>query len=516
MNRRKAMGILAGAIPALGTARARFQKDLSEITDGPFLPSRESLRAYRVPEWFHDAKFGMWAHWGPQSAAEAGDWYARRMYIEGDAHYKFHLEHYGHPSKFGYKDVIQTWKGEKFDPDYLLGLYKRAGAKYFFSMGVHHDNFDLWNSKHTRWNAANMGPKKDIVGMFRDAARKHGLRFGVTDHLWISYKWFATSHMSDKSGILAGVPYDGADPAYNDLYHKISDPALLTTHLDWNEVGITEEWKQHWYLRIKDLVDRYQPEVLYSDGPLPFGDLGLKLLAHFYNESAKRRGGQVDVVYTSKRTEDATDGICVLDKERGVLNEIWPQPWQTDTCIGQWHYHRGIQYKTPKRIVDLLVDIVSRNGNLMLNFPLPSGGMLDDDELKILADFTRWMDVNGEAIFSTRPWKISGGGPSMKAAVEADAKFNERNRKDLSAEDFRFTTKKGSLYALVMGWPEPSAAREILLPPLGTAAGKAQNVELLGHAGRIQWSQEATGLRIALPPEKPCDHAVTFKVAGLA
>jgi alpha-L-fucosidase len=353
--------------------------------------------------------------------------------------------------------------------------------------------------------------------MFCDAARKHGLRFGVSDHLWISYKWFAVSHMSDKTGPLAGVPYDGTDPANADLYHKINDPALFTAKLEWNDTGITEEWKQHWFLRIKDLVDQYQPDVLYSDGPLPFGDTGVKLLAHFYNENAKRHGGHVEAVYTSKRKEDALDGICLLDKERGVLNEIWPQPWQTDTCIGEWHYHKGITYKTPKRIVDLLVDVVSRNGNLMLNFPLPSNGMLDDEELRILGEFTKWMDVNSEAIYSTRPWKIAGGGPSMKPSDEKDANFNEKNRKDLTTEDFRFTTKKGTLYALVMGWPEQAAVQEVLLPPLGTAAAaaKVQNVELLGHRDKLKWSQDAAALRIALPPGKPCEHAVAFKISGL-
>ena len=189
------------------------QSHLPEVCPQPFEGTRESLTDYRVPEWFRDAKFGIWAHWGPQSAAEYGDWYARNMYIEGSRQYKYHLEHYGHPSKFGFKDIIPTWKAEKFDPDHLMGLYKKAGAKYFVSMGVHHDNFDLWNSKHTRWNAVNMGPKKDIVGLFRQAARKQGLQIrrqrASLDQLQVVVQ---SATAADKQGPLAGVPYDGADP----------------------------------------------------------------------------------------------------------------------------------------------------------------------------------------------------------------------------------------------------------------------------------------------------------------
>src|SRR6266516_1282176 len=209
LTRRRVIALMGLAFPAASSARIFGLNAGSNLSAGEFQATRESLAAYRVPEWFHDAKFGIWAHWGPQSAAEAGDWYARQMYIQGHEQYDYHLKHYGHPSKFGFKDVIQTWKGDKFDPDYLLSLYKKAGAKYFVSMVVHHDNFDMWNSKHNRWNVVNMGPKKDVVGLFRQAALKHSLRFGVSDHLWISYKWFATSHYSDKDGHNAGVSYDG-------------------------------------------------------------------------------------------------------------------------------------------------------------------------------------------------------------------------------------------------------------------------------------------------------------------
>ncbi|HKS82810.1 MAG TPA: alpha-L-fucosidase [Candidatus Acidoferrales bacterium] len=519
ITRREAIKAMGAAAPAFAGLRALrslglgVQEGGNSQDEGPFQATKESLGKYRVPEWFRDAKFGIWAHWGPQSSVEEGDWYARNMYIQGERQYEYHVKHYGHPSKFGYKDLIPLWKGERFDPNYLVGLYKKAGAKYFMSMGVHHDNFDMWDSKHQRWNAAKMGIRRDVVGEFRAAAVQHGLKFGVSDHLWISYKWFAVSHLADKTGPLAGVPYDGTNPKYADLYHEISDPKLLTDKLDWNEDGIPDSWKKIWYGRIQDLADRYQPDLLYSDGQLPFGDYGLRLLARFLNANAKRNGGRAQAVYTSKRKEDSDAGMCVLDRERGVLDEIREQPWQTDTCIGEWHYRRDITYKTPKTIVDMLVDIVSKNGNLMLNFPLPSSGMLDDRELKILEDITAWMNVNGEAIFATRPWKISGQAPSAAAASE-DASFNEDKRKELTAEDVRFTTKGGTLYAFVMGWPV-ALARIAHLGSAGQfAQAKIERVELLGRAGALQWKREETGLMIELPEKAPSDYAVAFRILG--
>jgi alpha-L-fucosidase len=432
------------------------------------------------------------------------------MYMQGGQQYNYHCETYGHPSKFGFKDTIPRWKAERFEPADLMRLYKKAGAKYFMSMGVHHDNFDLWNSKHQHWNAVEMGPKKDIVGMWRKAASDEGLKFGVSEHLWITYKWFSTSHGHDVTGLQAGVPYDGVDAKNFDLY---VDSDEVHTKLDWNESGIPDWWKRHWYLRIKDLVDKYQPDLLYTDGALPFEEYGLSLVAHHYNSSAKRHGGKVEAVYTSKRQEDTEKGIAVLDVERGLVDQIWPRPWQTDTCIGNWHYKRGVQYKSPKTVIDLLVDIVSRNGNLMLNFPLPASGELDLEERNVLAGVTQWMSVCSEAIHASRPWKIFGVGPGTQKSAQ-DAAFNESNRKDLTAEDVRFTTKGGALYAFVMGWPDYQAVIRPLALGTGLRVGKIQNVELLGFDGKLQWSQDESALKILTPPQKPSDYAVVFKVTG--
>ena len=507
MTRRDAIGLLAAGIPAMRSGSSAVTG--LDITKGPFEGSRESLKAYRVPDWYRDAKFGIWAHWGPQSAPEQGDWYARNMYIEGHAQYKWHQKNFGPQSKVGFKDVIPTFKGERFDPEHLMDLYKKAGAKYFVSMGVHHDNFDLWNSKHTRWNAVNMGPKKDVVGLFRKAAVSRGLKFGVSEHLWISYKWFGTSHDSDASGEYKGLPYDGNDPKNFDLYHDL--PKDYPAKFSWDAEGIPDSWKRHWFDRIKDLVDNYQPDLLYTDGALPFEEYGLNLVAHLYNANAKRHGGRVEAVYNSKRKEDCAAGTCVLDFERGLADAIEPNVWQTDTCVGNWHYKRDIKYKTPKTVIDMLVDIVSRNGNLLLNFPLPGSGGLDAEELNILSAITSWMAVNSEGIYGTRPWKIFGDGPGTQQ--KGTGRFNENGRKNLTAEDVRFTTKGSTLYAFVMGRP----GRETIISPLRTGgqydAGRIQNVELLGHKEKLKWSQDDAGLKVEWPEQVPGEHAVGLKMA---
>jgi alpha-L-fucosidase len=510
------MRLAAAGVPAAGLLHAQAGPS---IAPGPFQGTRDSLKTYRVPDWFRDAKFGIWAHWGPQSAPEYGDWYARNMYIEGHKQYKYHLQKYGHPSKFGFKDIIPTWKAERFDPGYLMSLYKKAGAKYFVSMGVHHDNFDLWNSRLNRWNAVNMGPKKDIVGLFRKAATKEGLRFGVSEHLAVSYHWFQTSHGADKEGPYKGVPYDGTDPKYVSLYHETHDAPKSA----WEPAGVPAKWKEHYFLRIKDLIDQYQPDLMYTDGPIFFEEWGLGLTAHHYNQAAKKYGGKIEGVWANKGKNDCVKGTCVLDLERGVVDRVWDDPWQTDTCIGTWHYNKEATYKSPKIVIDMLVDIVSRNGNLLLNFPLPSSGMLDGEELKILDELAKWMAVNGEAIYGTRPWKTYGAGAAgnttneprtgSSAHHQAGA-FNERNQKPLTAGDIRFTQKNGTLYAFAMGRPEAQVRIPVLAPGGEYGIGKIRNVELLGASGKLAWTQDTGGLTVRMPAAPPSGHAVAFKITG--
>jgi len=504
MNRRDMLQWIGGACSAVALTKLGAAQNSAVLFEG----TRQSLQRYSIPDWFRDAKFGIWSHWGPQSAIEAGDWYARNMYVQDQPQYKHHLEHYGHPSKVGYKDLVDDWKAARWDPEHLMSLYKNAGAKYFVSMGVHHDNFDLWDSKYTRWNAVKMGPKKDVVGMWRDAARKQGLRFGVSEHLWISYKWFAVSHGSDKTGPLAGVPYDGIDPKFADLYHD-ADCARLVDKLDWNDDDIPESWKKHYLDRMTDLIDNYQPDLLYTDGHLPFEDYGLKMVSHLYNVSAQRNG-RVEAVYNSKTATDCAIGTCLLDHERGVADGIAKNPWQTDTCIGEWHYRRGAKYKSAKTVVDLLVDIVSKNGNLLLNFPLPNSGELDPEEVKVLQGITDWMAINSEGIYSSRPWKIYGEGPSTEAKI-VTGNFNEDKQKALSDADVRFTAKDGRIYVFVMGWSAQASVKA-----LGLASpqqpGKIRQVALLGYNGTLHWKQTEDALQADLPQEKISDIGLTLKI----
>ena len=505
---------MATAVPAVAVcspASVFADGEGPKIMSGPFEGTRESLKAYRIPEWFRDAKFGIWAHWGPQSAPEQGDWYARNMYLQDTRQYKYHVEHYGHPSRFGFKDVIHTWKGEHFDADHLVGLYRKAGAKYFMSMGVHCDRFNLWQARHSRWNAAKMGPKQDIVKAFRKATLKHGLRFGVSEHSWCSYKWFSVARGSDLKGPLAGVSYDGANPNDTDLY---GDCPIVYRDLPWNEEGIPEKCRREWFANIKDLIDQAEPDIFYCDGKIPFETWGLSLVAHLYNQNAQRHGGDNQAVFTSKGREDVREGLCVLDRERGMAEGIRPAPWQMCTCIGDWHYQQDNDYKTPKRVIDILVDTVSRNGNLLLNFPLRSNGTLDADEMKILDEITAWMAVNGEAIHGTRPWKVAGEGPNT-VTVDPKKRHAEDSRKDFTADDVRFTTKGGTLYAFFMGWPD----RELLIAPLARdrsyLAGKILDVELVGFRGKVTWKHADEGLRVQLPTERPSRHACALKITGL-
>jgi alpha-L-fucosidase len=502
------------------------------IAPGPFQPTRESLRKYRCPEWFRDAKFGIWAHWGPQSAPEAGDWYARNMYIQGNRQYDHHLKNYGHPSKFGYKDVIPTWKAENFDPDYLLGLYRRAGAKFFVSMGVHHDNFDMWESRfQPRWNAVAAGPRKNIAKLFKDAAVKQGLRFGLSQHLHASYEWMSTCFGSDKTGSLAGVLYDGNDARNADLYHPWHIPAPRPGDVNL----VPESWKQQYLLRLQDLVDQLQPDLLYHDGVIRFERYGLKLVAHLYNRSAQWHGGNVEAVYTSKGMEDCQEGTAVLDFERGIAEGIWPNPFQSDTCVAGWHYDREAKYRTPKECVDLLVDVVSRNGTLLLNFPLRSDGTLDSTEMGIISEITAWMSVNGEGIYGTRPWKICGEGPSVEGKVRDTSVFRllpaipdsspgatrsvgsrDSGGKPLAAQDVRFTTKDGSLFAFIFGRPSDSIARIASLSSTSPqlAGRKVSDVRLVGQGGELAWAQTAQGLEVTLPEQLPSKHAIALKIEG--
>ena len=483
----------------LGAADLTAAEGQPPVADGPFKPDDASFKQYQCPDWFRDAKFGIWAVWGPESVPMQGDWYARNLYLQGGDQNKYHVAHYGHPSTFGFKDIIPLWKAENWDPDRLMALYQQAGAKYFCMIAEHHDNFDCWDSKHQRWNSVNMGPKRDIAGQWQQAARKHGLRFGMTEHLAASWWFYGAAKGADKTGPLAGMPYDGADPRFADLYW--TDNLRAKGYYDRTAPDAV---KRVWYDRIKDMVDHYHPDLLYSDSPLPYPEeYGHRLLAHYYNDNIRQHGGKLEAVYTCKQDAQRR---WVQDLERGIMGDIRPEPWQTDTCVGGWYYHSGIRYKSTAMVLQMLADIVSKNGNLLLNFPPRPDGTLDGDELKILAELAAWMPVNGEAIFGTRPWKVFGEGSSR---VKSGG-FNEGALR-YTAHDIRFTTKGDKLYALALGWP---ADRRLVIRSLAASAGTISTVDLLGHAGKLDWTQTGDGLIVTMPEQKPCDHVFALKIMG--
>jgi alpha-L-fucosidase len=471
------------------------------IAAGPFQPTAESLKQYQYPDWFRDAKFGIWAHWGPQAVPMDGDWYARGMYEPGNKHYKYHLAHYGHPSEFGYKDIIPLWKAEKWDPDRLMSLYQKAGARYFVSMGSHHDDFFLWNSKLHRWNAANMGPHRDVVGEWQKAAQKYGLKFGVSEHLGASFTWFQASHRADKEGPKAGVPYDGANSNYWDLYHFPAEPG------DKGWYSTNPRWQQQWFNEIKELVDNYHPDLLYSDGGVPFGnEVGFSLIAHLYNDSAARNNGQVQVVYNCKQK---SEGRWVEDLERGIMPRIDPYPWQTDTSIGDWFYDRNWKFRPVQWVIHMLVDNVSKNGNLLLNVVQRPDGSLDPEVEQMLQQLAQWNAIHGEAIFRTRPWLVYG-----ESAVKVKGgSFGEDYK--YNAHEIRFTTRGSTLYAFTLGWPEDrKVAIRSLAKPGGSDINRIEQIALLGYSGKLDWQQTAEGLTVALPEQKVSEYTAALKITG--
>jgi alpha-L-fucosidase len=520
------------------------QRSKNRIRKGPFQPTWESFESnYQCPDWFRDAKFGIWAHWSAQCVPEEGDWYARHMYIQGRPQYDYHIAHYGHPSKFGFMEIDNLWKAENWEPEKLMALYKRAGAKYFVTLANHHDNFDNYNSKYHAWNSVNVGPKKDIVGTWAKVARENGLYFGVSNHSSHAWHWFQTAYGYDGEGPLAGVRYDGAtltkadgkgkwweglDP--QELYTKptIKIPDGITgakevadwhekNNRPWNEDPPADnpEFTEKWFLRCRDLIDRYRPDYIYFDNTgLPLGQTGLDIVAHYYNSSIKWNKGKLQAVVTGKKLKDNQNKGIVEDRERGYAGEIMEYPWQTCTCIGDWHYNRKVfeenRYKTVQRIVHQLIDVVSKNGNLLLSIPMRGDGTIDELEVKFLEGLADWMMINGEAIFATRPWKIYGEGPTkIKSGM-----FNEGKTKFVP-EDIRFTCKGKTLYAFIMGWPENT---DIVIRSLSNTSPEFHGeqitgISLLGDEGKIIWSQDQEGLKVQLPDELPCEYAVVLKIS---
>jgi alpha-L-fucosidase len=511
----------------------------SPVLAGSFQPTWQSLMQYATPKWFRDAKFGMWAHWGPQSMGEDGDWYARRLYFEGDRAYVKHCQRFGHPSKVGFKDVIHLWKAEKWDPEELVSFYKRAGARYFMALANHHDNFDLYDSTYQPWNSTKIGPKKDIARGWANAASKHGLPLGLSVHASHAWSWFEPSQRADKQGPLVGVPYDGklkAEDGKGAWWEGLDSQELyaqnhpLSKNSDNNQM-IHQQWNwgngvfppsqaycEKFYKRTIELVDKYQPEVLYfDDTALPFcqiNDVGLKIAAHMYNASTSRHG-ELRAVICAKILDEMQRKCMVWDVERGSSNKIEPLPWQTDTCLGDWFYSNEIyergRYKSAQTVIHMLADIVSKNGNLMLNVPVRADGTIDEKERAIVETIGAWMLVNGEAIYGTRPWNQLGEGPAMQSAAPLRAQgFNEG--RVYGPADIRFTQKGKVLYAIVLGWP---TEKQILVKSLPDGNSRVERVGILGGVERLNFEQSAAGLKVYLPAAPPCKEAFALKIDGV-
>lgn len=514
----------------------KISADAEKMKEGKFEPTWESLQQYEVPEWFQDAKFGMWTHWGPQCQPERGDWYSRGMYEEGSWQYKEHIKQYGHPSEFGFKDVINEWKADKWNPEAIVALYKKTGAKYFVAMANHHDNMDLWDSKYQPWNSVNMGPKRDIVGMYEKAVRKNGMRFGVTFHAAHAWLFHEPARLSDTSGPKKGIPYDGKlmkedgigkwwegyDP--QDLYAQDHAPSPeKNIHINWhwtNIGGVTfpdRKFTENIYNRTLDLINRYKPDLLYFDDtvlPLyPISDGSLKTVAHFYNSSMEWNSGKNEAVVTGKvLTQDYEKKAMIWDIEKGTPNGIQDHPWQVCTCIGSWHYDINVynnnRYKSAETVVRQLVDVVSKNGNLLLNIPMRGDGSFDNKALAIIEKIGDWMEINSEGIYATRPWKVFGEGPDAEAVVALNAQgFNEGRINNFSEKDVRYTSKGNVVYAYVMGVHENA----ITLKSFGKD-DKVKSVTCLGSKEKMQWKKNADGLIIQPMKTKSIVAPICYKI----
>ena len=448
-----------------------------------------------------------------------------------NSQYKYQLEHYGHPSKFGYKDLCAQWTMLNWEPEELIQRYKRAGARLFVALANHHDSFDAWNSKHQPWNAANIGPHRDVIGDWAAAARNQGLRFGVTVHQARNWWWFQPSHGADKTGPLAGVPYDGRltrAEGKNQWWQGLDPQRLYAPKHPYNALPDIS-YVKNFYDRTRDLIDQHDPDLLYFDDILlPLGWAGMNIGSYYYNHNLKTHGGRMEGVLNIKGVPDRLAKAVVADYERGITNQIMPYAWQSETCIGDWHYLRSLfdqpgeygGYLHPRDVIHWMIDAVSKNGTFILNIPGKPDGTIDHKEIAVLDKITDWMQVNADAIYATRPWKIFGEGPNMKnreSTAGGGGNNTGTSLSSLGAKDIRFTRNKTNtvVYAIFMGWPKDA----FVVHSLGTAAAiqprKIEQVELLGTGENLIWKQSTTGLRVELPKHyhPTTDYAAALKIS---
>jgi alpha-L-fucosidase len=530
------------------------------IAQGPCAPNWKSLGDhFKTPTWWREAKIGMWLHWGPQSVGEDGDWYAKWIYMPRHAWpnytnvYKNHLKRFGHPSEFGFKDVLPLWKAENWDPEKLMALYKRAGARYVIAQGMHHDNFDLWDSKYQPWNAVRIGPQRDIVGGWKKAADKEGMRFGIAFHGDYSLWWYQPAFLSDLDGPLKGVPYDAAQTYTNkdfwwqkmgldlkDLYGiDLKDDVVYPTNFTGDPIdyrmdkplahGIPNgDLKKNrafavWYVtkwtrRVIDAIDQFDPDFIYFDGggSYPFcghgtgkglrADATPRVIAHLYNSCMARNGGQLDAMAFTKGNEDSR-AVAVNVESRFPADIKSDCAWQTEVGLGEWFYKAGTFYDSGM-VIHQLLEAVSRDGNYAINIPLKPSGGLDPGGLQVLKDMGDWMDVNGAGIHGSSAWDVWGEG---QVVMKSGNLGPEQARTPYTSEDIRFTAKDGSVYAFLLAWPKNGCA---VIRSLAEGAGNISRVRLLGSPAKLVWKQTTNGLVVNLPATKPGQFAHCLEICG--
>lgn len=450
----------------------------------------QSLSKYQCPEWFRDAKFGIFIHWGVYSVpAFESEWYPRQMYQQGSRVFKHHAETYGDQKKFGYKDFIPMFKAEKFDADAWINLFIQAGAKYVVPVAEHHDGFAMYKTALSKWNAAEMGPKRDIIGELAVASRKQGLIFGLSSHR-IEHWWFLQGGRKFESDVL--------DPQYADFYGPAREE---------NET-MSPEFMNDWLLRCTELIDKYQPQLFWFDWWIEQPALEpyrKSLASYYYNKGLEWNKG----VAINYKNSSFPDGTAVYDIERGSSKAGKKYPWQTDTSIGKksWGYIPAEENKSPNELIDELVDIVSKNGNLLLNIGPRPDGTITQEQQDVLLAIGKWLKVNGEGIYGTRPWEQFGEGPTQ---IEGES-FNEGKGKEFTEKDIRFTVKGETLFAFTLDIPK----EKIVIKSLASngSIGKIAQVELLGSSEKVVWVQKPEGLIIQPSKSWPSECAVGYKIS---
>jgi len=493
-----ARSVFKGLTPA--AARTIEEKNLKKLTaeidalvaQGPFKANWDSLSRHKDPKWFRDAKFGIYTHWGPVTVGSSwgppgSEWYGRAMYQESSPVYRYHYHRYAEPSKFGYKDIIPLFKGERFDPEAWADVFTRAGAKFAGPVAIHHDNYALWNSGLTRWNSVAVGPGRDVVGELEKAYRKRGLRFITTFHHGFAWRYYELA-----------FAYDASDPQYSDLYttrHPIGVPP--STH-----------FQDKWLALVYEVLRKYTPDLIWFD--IEFYEViqrayQQKLFATAYDWAA-RNDGTIGVTQKSRAVHEHTG---ILDFERGREDRLTPYPWLTDTSLSSWFYVDDASFRSARDVIGILVDIVAKNGCLLLNIGPYEDGTLPKRGVDVLLAVGDWLRMNGEAIYETRPWITYGEGPTHNVG---GASMSEYKDKPYTAQDIRFTTRGNTLYAIALGWPGAELVIKSLTPQTQLWFGKIREVGMLGVQEPLQWKQEPDGLRVRMPAPKPGDHAFVLKI----